>query len=113
MKENIFTVIFETIKRWFRVVRLILTTKWDNAYLVSFNVDIIGEGMLRYYRKALTRHGFHLHNLSIGYDGAHFEAWLKDGYAIGKRMSDEESYSLYADDDIYETVVSPINKKER
>lgn len=105
--------IFESIKRWFRVVRLILTTKYNDAYLVSFNVDIIGEGMIRHYRKALTKHGFHLHNLSIGYDGTHFEAWVKDGYTVGHRMSDEESSSLYADDDVYETIVSPIIKKER
>ena len=105
--------IFETIKRWFRVVRLILTTKYKDAYVVSFNTDIIGEDMLPYYRKALTRNGFHFHHSDTGYDGAHFEAWLKDGYTINHRMSDEESSSLYADDDIYETVVSPINKKER
>lgn len=104
--------IFEKIKQWFLVIRLILTTKYKAAYLVSFNVDVIGEYMLSYYRKALTRHGFHLHNLEIGYDGAHFEAWVKDGYTVGHRMSDEESSSLYADNDIYETVVSPINKKK-
>lgn len=103
--------IFKTIKRWFCVVRLILSTKWNDAYLVSFNADFIGETMLRYYRKALTRHGFHFHNSAIACDGSHHEAWLKDGYTIGHRMSDEET--LYADNDIYETVVSPINKKER
>lgn len=103
--------IFDKIKRWFRVVRLILTTKYNDAYLVSFNVDIIGEDMIPYYRKALTKHGFHLHNSTIACDGSHHEAWLKEGYTIGHRMSDEES--LYADDDIYETVVSPIHKKER
>ena len=102
--------IFDKIKRWFRVVRLILSTKYKDTYLVSFNVDIIGEGMLHYYRKALSKHGFHLHNLSTGYDGAHFEAWAKDGYTIGHKMSDEESSSLYADDDIYETVVSTTHK---
>lgn len=99
--------IFEKIKRRFRVIRLILTTKYKDAYLVSFNADIIGEDMLPYYRKALTKHGFHFHNSAIGYDGARFEAWLKEGYAIGHRMSDEES--LYADDDVYETVVSPAS----
>lgn len=104
--------IFETIKRWFRVVRLIFTTKYNDAYLVSFNVDIIGEDMIPYYRKALTKHGFHLHNSAIAYDGTRCEAWLKNGYIIPHRMSDEESSSLYADDDIYETVVSPINKKK-
>lgn len=103
--------IFEKIKRRFRVIRLILSTKYNDAYLVSFNVDFIGETMLRYYRKALTKHGFHLHNSTIACDGSHHEAWLKDGYTIGHRMSDEET--LYADNDIYETVVSPINKKER
>ena len=102
--------IFEKIKRWFRVIRLILTTKYNNAYLVSFNADIVGQDMLPYYRKALTRHGFHFHNSAIGYDGAHFEAWLKNGYIIGNRMFDEESASLYADDDIYETVMSTTNK---
>lgn len=104
-------VIFKTIKRWFCVVRLILSTKYNDAYLVSFNADFIGETMLRYYRKALARHGFHFHNSAIACDGSHHEAWLKDGYTIGHRMSDEET--LYADNDIYETVVSPINKKER
>lgn len=64
--------IFEKIKRWFRVVHLILTTKYKDAYLVSFNADVIGEPMLSYYKKALTRHGFHLHNLGIGYDGGPF-----------------------------------------
>lgn len=103
--------IFEKIKRRFRVIRLILTTKYKDAYLVSFNADIIGEDMLPYYRKALTKHGFHFHNSAIGYDGARFEAWLKNGYVIGHRM--DESPSLYADDDIYETIVSPIHKKER
>lgn len=105
--------IFEKIKRRFRVIRLILTTKYNDAYLVSFNVDIIGEDMIPYYRKALTKHGFHLHNSTIACDGSHHEAWLKDGYTIGHRMSDEESSSLYADDDIYETVVSQTHKKER
>lgn len=105
--------IFEKIKRRFRVIRLILTTKYKDTYLVSFNTDIIGEDMLSYYRKALTRHGFHFHNSAIGYDGAHFEAWLKNGYNINHKMSDEENSSLYADDDIYETVVSPTNKKKR
>lgn len=45
--------------------------------------------------------------------GGHFETLLKNDYAIGHKMSDEESSSLHADDDIYETVVSPISKKER
>lgn len=103
--------IFKAIKRWFCVVRLILSTKYNDAYLVSFNADFIGETMLRYYRKALTKHGFHFHNSAIACDGSHHEAWLKDGYTIGHRMSDEET--LYADNDVYETVVSPINKKER
>lgn len=96
--------IFDKIKRWFRVVHLILTTKYKDAYLVSFKADIIGEDMLPYYRKALTKHGFHLHNYGTGYDGSFFEAWLKNGYTIGHRMSDEESSSLYANDNIYETM---------
>lgn len=111
MNKNIFAVIIEKIKQRFCVVRLILTTKWDKAYLVSFNCDIIGEDMLPRYRKALSKHGFHLHNSAIACDGSHHEAWVKDGYTVGHRMSNEES--LYADDDIYETVVSPIIKKER
>lgn len=105
--------VFGKIRRWFRVVRLILTTNYNNAYLVSFNVTVVGEDMLPYYRKALTRHGFHFHNSVTGCDGAVFEAWLKNGYVVGHKMSDEESSSLYADNDIYETVVSPIIKKER
>lgn len=104
--------IFGKIRRWILVIHLILTTKYKDAYLVSFNSEFIGEDMLPYYRKALTKHGFHLHNSTIACDGSHHEAWLKDGYTIGHKMSDEESSSLYADNDIYETVVSPINKED-
>lgn len=106
--------IFEKIKRWFRVVRLILTLILNkDAYLVSFDTTIIGEDMLPYYRKSLTRNGYHFHNSKTGYNGVVYEAWVKDGYTIGHRTSDEESSSLYADDDIYETIASPTNKKER
>lgn len=69
--------IFGKIRRLFRVIRLILTTNYNDAYIVSFNATFIGEDMLPYYRRALTRNEYHLYSSITDRDGTTFETWLK------------------------------------
>ena len=76
--------IFKKIKRWLLVICLILRLN-KHAYLVSFNTAVVGQDMLPYYRKALSRRGYHFHDFKVGYDGVVYEAWLKNGYTRRKQ----------------------------